>query len=170
MDHRTNGRRRKSQPPCRNPRCFPNVLDTCTLHNQEDSVIDDIIALSNREPDDGKISLLLPHSVIREIAHTNTPNYVKNRANQLIYTTEVSLTQSEQNIIDDITRELQGNALSEKHANDALHLFEAIKYGTRYFITYDKRIISKAPEIRHLKGMRIVIPKEFLEIYRSLES
>ncbi len=66
-----------------------NVLDR--TGKPEDAAVDKILKLA----EEGKITLLLPYSVQREIARSNTPADVKRRAGRLIFSMEVQLTPQE---------------------------------------------------------------------------
>ena len=68
--------------------------------------------------------------------------------------------------LEDLRKLLRGNAQSDKHDADAEHLFEASKYGGQFFITHDKRILSKSKAINALVGrIRIVTLEDFLRDY-----
>ncbi len=130
----------------------------------EDAVVDEILSLADNE----QLSVMLPHSVQREIQHPNTPQYVKQRAAGLLFTVPVQLTSGERDQHRKIREILQGNAKPGKHDSDAYHVVEASKYGG-YFITNDRRILDKAPEIDRILQIMIVTPSEFLHMYRRCE-
>jgi predicted nucleic acid-binding protein len=110
-------------------------------------------------------TLLLPHSVKAELAHPNTPPDVKQRAAQLVYSMRVTLTPGERAKHDQIRALIRGNAKSGQHDTDAYHLVESAKYG-RHFITNDKRLLKKAPEIWAILHLKVLTPTEFLAAYR----
>jgi predicted nucleic acid-binding protein len=58
-------------------------------------------------------------------------------------------------------------AQSERHANDAFHIVESAKNGGRHFITNDKRLLKKSPQIRSELLIRILTPSEFIADYFS---
>jgi hypothetical protein len=60
---------------------------------------------------------------------------------------------------------IQGNARSEKHADDAYHLVESAKNGGRHFFTYDTRLLKKAPEIWKALLIRVLTACEFVNDY-----
>lgn len=116
----------------------------------------------------GQISVVIPHSVVNEIGHPKTPHWVKAISNASIVTFPVSRTPPENARLEQIKTLLRGNALSAKHDADAEHLFEASKYGGRYFVTYDARILSKSKEINAIIGpIRIVTLDGLLADYDS---
>lgn len=57
---------------------------------------------------------------------------------------EINLNDIEKKRLRHLSQHFQGNASSNRHINDAHHVFESIKYGGGYFITEDKRIQEKA--------------------------
>jgi len=157
--------RKKWSPPPADPRYCSTVFDQNAFEgNQGDDliIVDGILDLAN-----GILSILLPYSIQDEIKHENTPKGVKQRAARLIYTNKVSVTPDERQRLDILRKLLRGNAQSDKHDADAFHIFEAAKYGARYFITYDKRILRKSDELYKLLNVRSVVPKEFLAIYNN---
>jgi len=61
---------------------------------------------------------------------------------------------------------IQGNAKLGQHAKDAFHLVESAKYGGRFFITNDERLLKKVDEIwKMLLPLRVLKPTDFLEAY-----
>lgn len=141
-----------------------NVLDH--VGGPEDAVVDRILALH----EEGKVSLLLPHSVKAEIEHPSTPAPVKQRALALVFTERVSLTPEETCRHRKVRNLVSGNAKPGKHDRDAYHVVESAKYGG-YFITRDERLIKKRAEIAKFLGQTfaIVTPTEFLEVYDRVE-
>ena len=61
---------------------------------------------------------------------------------------------------------MRGCAALGKHAADADHIFEALKYGGRYFVTHDKRLLKRKNEIAKITGAgpEIVTLQEFMRI------
>jgi predicted nucleic acid-binding protein len=155
---------RRIDPRLINSLIDANVLDR--VGGPEDTVVDQVLTLH----EDGKILLMLPHSVKAEIEHPNTPPEVKRRALALIYTKSVSLTPAEVERHQKVRKLVRGNARAGRHDRDAYHMVGAAKYGG-YFITRDERLIRKRSEIAGLlgQGFAIVTPTEFLEIYERLE-
>lgn len=101
------------------PRYFNNFIDAHVLDRtggSEDAVIDEILSLV----EEGKFTLLLPHSVKAETEHPNTPDDVKRRAAGLLFTEPVSLTAPEMELHAKVRTILQGNAKAGKHDRDAL--------------------------------------------------
>ena len=151
------------------PRYGNNFIDANVLDQtggDEDIAVDEILRLL----DDGSFTLLLPHSVKAEIEHPNTPAEVKRRAEKLIYSMPVQLTEQELQTHGEIRAMIQGNAKPGKHTNDAYHLVESAKYGGRHFITNDVRLLRKAPEIWDILQLKVLRPTEFLESYRRAKA
>jgi hypothetical protein len=110
----------------------------------------------------GEIKIV--HSVKKEIDFPNTPQSVKDEANQLIYTIEVQLNPEEEAELNDVQNIIVGDGSLEKREADCRHVFEAIKYG-RYFVTTDKGILNHSKEILdRFSTLFIVKPTEFLSI------
>lgn len=131
-------------------------LDTCAFDPKyfpEDNAAQSLWAQYEEE----KINLLLSHSNQREIDHPNTPAWVKSRALSMIYTFNVPLTREEVDLKRKLVILLRGNAQSDKHKDDAHHLFQASKHGG-YFITTDHRILNKHEEIYCLCTVQVLTP------------
>jgi hypothetical protein len=151
------------------PRYGNNHIDAHfldTVEGTEQEAVERILALYRQR----KFTLVLPYSVKAEIEHENTPEHVKTRARELIFTEPVELTQPELELVGRSRDLMRGNAAPGKHDADAFHVVEAAKYGDRHFITNDKRILSKKAEISELAGIDVVTPTEFLERYDSFDS
>ncbi len=114
-----------------------------------------------------KLTIEITHSVQKEIEHPNTPAWVKERARSMIFTIKVSLTHEERRMYQQILTILTGDGNAQKMLHDAVHIFEAQKYG-RYFITADKRLLKKRDEIRQLYSLAILTPNELLNIINDL--
>jgi hypothetical protein len=146
------------------PRFCNNFIDANVLDRKgtpDDQAVDSILKLAN----DGEITLLLPYSVKDELEHANTPVDVKRRAAGLIYSMRVQLTPQEKATHRRIRELVQGNAQSDQHAADAFHIVESQKNGGRHFITNDRRLLKKAPEIWQALPIRALTPREFLHDY-----
>ena len=105
------------------------------------------------------LNLVLAHSNQREVDHPNTPSWVRARANSMISTMSVTLTPNEQKRRDGIVVLLRGNSTSDKHLDDAHHIFEASKYGG-YFLTTDRRILKLSGQIHDLCTVQVMKPSE----------
>ncbi len=110
---------------------------------------------------EGTILLEIAHSVQKETEHPNTPAWVKEFAKTMIYTNEVGLTMQEIELLNKIKKILAGEGLIANIAEDAIHIFEAQKYGS-YFITTDRRLLNKKFEIKRLCSLVICKPSELL--------
>jgi hypothetical protein len=141
-----------------------NFIDANTLDRSgevADAAVERILAFV----EDGEFTLLLPYSVQAEIAHPNTPPDVKRLASRLIYSMRVRLTEQEKATHKRIRELIQGNARSDKHADDAFHIVESAKNGGRHFITNDGRLLKKAPEIWQALLIRVLTANEFIHDY-----
>lgn len=137
-----------------------------TGEQEEIAAVDEILRLRSNEED--AFTLILPYSVKAEIEHPNTPDDVKLTAAEFLYTQEVELTMPEWETHEKIRVLIQGNAKPGQHDKDAFHLVESHKYGGRYFITKDRRLLNKANEISvMLPNLMVVKPSAFLAAYRA---
>lgn len=142
------------------PLIVNNFIDSCAFdpkYEPEASASVEIFQLSEKEG----FGLQIAHSTQKEIEHPNTPGWVKTLAGGLIYSVNVQLTQNEKNLLNDIEAILAGSGKIENIKQDAWHIFEAGKYG-HYFITTDKRILSRADTLRERTGVNVLLPSEFL--------
>lgn len=115
-----------------------------------------------------EIPLAMPHSVKAEIDHPNTPAAVKQLASDLIFTYDTGMGNRAQ--LDVAKRIMRGNALSNVHDADATHLYDAIVWQAHYFVTTDRRIHKKAPELAEaFDGLWIVKPSELLHLIETHE-
>lgn len=149
------------------PRYGNNLIDANVFDRTggaEDEAVDEILRLHCA----GAFTLLLPRSVKTEIEHPNTPYEVKRKAALLIYSMPVQLTPSELARFDEIRALIQGHAKPGQHDKDAFHLFESAKYG-RHFITNDRRLLNKAPELWRILQLKVLKPSEFLASYLTNE-
>ncbi len=140
------------------PKYSQFFLDTCAFdpkYAPEDKSSTDIWKLYEAEI----LQLVLAHSNQREIDHPNTPAWVKAEAKSMIYTLPVSLTPEERRKRDSIVALLRGNATSDRHLDDAHHIFEASKYGS-YFLTTDRRILKLAASIYDTCSVQVMKPSE----------
>lgn len=147
------------------PRFGNNFSDANALDNTggpENAAMDKILRLY----EEGAFTLLLPHSVQKELTHPRTPTEVKRRAGGLVFSLEVELTGPELAKHDRVRELIRGNAASSQHDQDAFHLVESAKYG-RHFITNDGRLLKKAPDIWRVLQLKVVRPSEFLASYSA---
>ena len=138
------------------PKYSQFFLDTCAFdpkYTPEDCAANELWSRYEAE----KVSLLLAHSNQREIDHPNTPKWVKNKALSMVFTVEVQLNSEELSRLVKLEQLLRGNAQSERHKDDARHLFEASKYGG-YFVTTDHRILKMADEIFQQCRVQVLKP------------
>ena len=141
-----------------------NFLDSCAFDpaEPESEAANEIYKISLNSD----LGIMIAHSTQKEIEHPNTPRWVKDRANDAIYTLETSQTPSERVLYTKILDILAGDGMRENMAQDATHIFEAQKYGS-YFITTEGRLLKKAPILRKLCGVEVILPSEFLVLVRK---
>jgi predicted nucleic acid-binding protein len=132
-----------------------------------DALVDRLIEIKRA----GKIRVVVPAGVRREVEHPRTPDAVRDEILPEIFTIPTGLTGQEEALRRRIATALQGNARPGKHAADAYHLAEAAKYGG-YFITHDRRILDKLQELRAdlPPSLHVVTIERFLEVYDGYEA
>ncbi|WP_397598528.1 hypothetical protein [Sphingorhabdus sp.] len=144
------------------PRRANTLLDNNAFEHSDQNQVNRLLSLIA----EGRITLIVPHGVLSEIAHPNTPIQIKDMMSVQLFTEEVESCSTEEQQIARIDAVLQGNARKGRHSADAKHVFEAAKYGG-YFITHDTRIVRK--KRRELEAMHsnlsIVTLDEYLMIY-----
>lgn len=147
------------------PRRVNNYLDSCAFdpkYAPEDSAAQEIRSLWKDE----HIRLVLLHSIQKEVEHPNTPADVKREAGRMLYTMPTGLNVEEVARRQKIHAILTGNGKPENCAWDADHVFEAGKYGG-YFITTDRRILTKREELRNVTAVVILTPSKWLKVFRQ---
>ncbi|HRL77662.1 MAG TPA: hypothetical protein PLC86_18385 [Candidatus Accumulibacter phosphatis] len=147
------------------PLLVNNFIDSCAFdpkYEPETSASNEIFMLSEEQ----HFTLLIAHSTQKEIDHPNTPAWVKTQAAQLVYSIDMRLTSNENQLLRDVEMTIAGNGKIENIAQDAQHVFEAQKCGG-YFVTTDKRILSRAADLEKLCGLSILLPGEFLVLVRQ---
>lgn len=148
-----------------NPFSTNNFIDSCAFdpkYAPEDAASTEIFRLHREH----NLGLEIAHSTLKEAEHPNTPAWVRTEAQELVYTIPTTLTPNEVNYLHRIQTILTGNGKAEKMLQDAMHVFEAQKYGS-YFITTDSRILKKADELRREVFVVILKPSEFLTLARE---
>jgi hypothetical protein len=151
------------------PRSCPIAIDANAL-DRDGSNRDDLVDRLLKLWQDGKINLIVPKEVRKEIQNPRTPGRVQAAMASMNFTMPVGLNSDEQRRKYLITQELQGNAQPGKHAADADHLFEATKY-CGYFITHDQRLLDKASKLRSLlpPSLTVVTLAEFLDLFDAYD-
>jgi ribosomal protein S8 len=149
-----------------NPFYHPVYFDSCAFDGGDESERQaSIEARELFEENGGNINIV--HSVMKEIEYPNTPQWVKDIANNSIFTIEVQLTSQEDAELKVVETIIVGNGNLEKRKSDCRHIFEAQKYG-RYFVTTDNGILKHGNAIKKkFSTLSIVKPSEFLEIVKQ---
>ena len=106
-------------------------------------------------------SVIVAHSVQKEVDHPNTPADVKTLAQSQIYTKATGdvpdLTKRKQQV----RLLIQGNAKPGKHDGDAEHIFELHKFGGGYFITTDDRLLSLSEKLFDQFSVTTIKPSDY---------
>jgi hypothetical protein len=154
-------------PP--NPKISNIFLDSCAFDPKYSPEDQAAIKINQLEERGELMGLKIAHSNQKEIEHPNTPERVKRKAENLIYSIQTALTPNEIQQKSLILKILAGDGNPQKMADDAEHVFEASKY-SGYFITTDKRILNKKDELENICSAIIVKPSEFLKILAMYEN
>jgi hypothetical protein len=148
-----------------------NVAVDANAVDKHGTARDALVDRFNHLKNAGKIRVVVPAGVRREVEHPHTPQNVKKAILPEIFTIPTGLNSAEQRLRRRIELALQGNARPGKHAADACHLAEAAKYGG-YFITEERRILEKSNGLDDLlpPSLRVVTLEHFLEIFDDYEA
>lgn len=114
----------------------------------------------------GAIAVLVAEGVRAELLHPETPPAL--HALALAHPAPARATLTHQQKLDRIRVRaiLRGDAPSEKHEADALHLSEAAEAGCAFFITHDRRILRRRGDLRSvLPDLAIVTLERFMAQY-----
>jgi hypothetical protein len=95
----------------------------------------------------GALNVVVAGGVRGEVQHPKTPDHVKDGVLPRIFNLRPGLNPAQQSDRRRVAAILQGNAKPETHAADASHPSEAAETGRGYFITHDKRILSRRGEL-----------------------
>jgi len=150
------------------PRIVNIFLDSCAFdpkYTPENTAAQELLGRAKK----GALLLQIAHSTQKEIAHPNTPAWVKQEASSFIHTIETSLSESEGKLRARILNILAGYGNPNNVTEDAHHVFEAAKYGS-YFVTTDQRILQKRSELCLACEIHIVKPSELLAILQTYEN
>jgi hypothetical protein len=98
------------------------------------------------------IQLTLSGTVYRQTQHPKTPLGVQEVMRTQIFTLPTGLTADEQDRYRRVVAVMRGNSLTDQHDADAAILFEAGKYGCRYLITEDKRMLRNKMKLEEILG------------------
>ncbi|MEA3351423.1 MAG: type II toxin-antitoxin system VapC family toxin [Chloroflexota bacterium] len=111
-----------------------------------------------------QIQFSIPEAVLEETSRA--PDRVRKIAHAQIYDYDLFTTQDEQRELSEVKIMLFKtiDGISQGNVNDARNLLCAKKYGSTYFVTFDKKhILSKRVEIKSKLGFEVVTPRECLE-------
>jgi len=139
------------------------ALDSCSF-DASDPVEEKACAQILKLVEDRVVIPTIPHSVMKEIDHPNTPVWKKKKAGEMVFTYDLGLNPEQKSRLESLKKIIAGKGKSEKFESDALHILIA-EDSQEYFITADNRLIAKRKEIESfLPGVRICKPSEFIKI------
>lgn len=133
----------------------------------KDALVDQFDALVTKEV----LNVVVAGGVRGEVEHPHTPAQVQDAVLPRIFNLRPGLNASQQTERQKVLAIVKGNARPEAHAADASHLSEAAETGCAYFITHDRRILSKRHKLAPvLTLLSIVTLDEFFEIFDCHEA
>ncbi len=150
------------------PRVWPDPRDKPILVDAH--FLDEHIELGERAAvdrlieyhDAGEISLIVPHTVWAEWDHPNTPEFVRRRRSDFIYTLDTDSVANAYGLI----MLMRGNALPGKHEADGRHLTVAAMW-SGYFTTLDRRMLNRRDTILEY-GVIVATPSELVSRLEGL--
>jgi hypothetical protein len=151
------------------PRKCNIALDSNTLDRGclDDVLIDRFEGLAKS----GELNVVVAGGVRAEVQHPHTPSSVKHAVLPKIFNLRPGLNTQQHVERLQVAVIIQGNAKPGAHAADASHVSEAAETGCAYFITHDKRILSKRGELSAVlpPTLQIVTLLEFFTILDEYE-
>lgn len=118
-----------------------NVLDK--NGTERDQLLDRFVSLI----ESASICVIVTNSVKQEILNAQTPESIKN-AYLALANTDSALSKEYDEKYHSVSAVISGKSLRYKHETDAVIICEAAKQACHYFITEDRRILSKDLELR----------------------
>jgi hypothetical protein len=150
------------------PRKCNIALDANALDRDgtaRDALVDRMTALiATRE-----LNIVMAGGVRAEIQHPNTPLHVQQTVLPHVFNLRAGLNSGQSAERTRVANVLRGNAGAARHAADASHLSEAAETGCAFFVTEDKRILSKRAELYAALPPTLMIATltEFLAAYEA---
>jgi hypothetical protein len=145
---------------------YANIfIDSCAFdpkYEPESSAAEEIFRLREEE----EISIVIAHSTMKEMEHSNAPAHVRRAALSQIVTCETNLQSHERLKKQEIWNLLTGNGKPGKMEQDATHVFDAHRHGG-YFVTTDERILKLRDQLHNICNAHIVRPSEFLLLLKA---
>lgn len=148
-----------------NPEICNIALDANALDrggSTRDALVDRFVELKQS----GVLRVVIPGGVRTEVSHPSTPGHVQKEVLPEIFNLRPSLNSAQRASRRRVEALLRGNAQPGTHSADASHVSEASETGCSYFITEDRRILSKRDDLRQeVPSLLIVTLEEFFDIY-----
>lgn len=148
---------------------FPKIFfDSCAFNPPQETEKTAMDELEKIITDTEDITIEIPYSVKKELS--KAPKWIQKKIALSIYTLPQNLTDEEKKTQHGIQFLLFGaqQNLNQNQINDTIHIFEAQKYGCRFFVTLDKKhILSKGINIEKRFSLRPITPSECLKIVKK---
>ena len=108
-----------------------------------------------------KVQCLLPYSAREEASRPNCPPAVRNAVSRFLFTLDVGpLTAPERTDARAFFAAQLRNAMPANILSDLFHVWKAAKYGGHFFVSGDRRLLSRADAIHKCKGIWVVSKEE----------
>jgi hypothetical protein len=116
------------------------------------------------------VQCLLPHSVCTEASRPESPAGVRAAVSRFLYSLRVSLTQPERADMQRFVAAHRGDTSPQNIDDDLSHVWETAKYGGRFFVTTDRRLLKRADAVFAYKGVMLVTPERAAELHSVMIS
>ncbi len=114
------------------------------------------------------VQCLLPYSILAEATRSGVPAPIRAATSRFLYTIMAPLTVPERADIGAFLATNRRQSLVRNIAADLSHVWEAAKYGGRFFITQDRRLTKRADAIYRHKGLWLVTPSEAAALHAAM--
>jgi hypothetical protein len=153
-----------------NPRICNISLDANALDRDGSSRDPLVDRLSDLIAND-TLNIVMTAGVRAEVGHPRTPAQVQGAVMPRIFNMRAGLNSNQTRDRQQVADILRGNALAETHAADASHVSEAAETGCAYFLTEDRRILAKRPQLYTVLPASLMIATlaEFFTIFEATE-
>lgn len=114
------------------------------------------------------VQCLLPYSVLAEATRPGVPAPIRSATARFLYTIMAPLTVPERADAAAFLATNQRQSLARNITADLTHVWEAAKYGGRFFITLDRRLTKRADAIYRHKGLWLMTPAEAAALHAAM--
>jgi hypothetical protein len=116
------------------------------------------------------VQCLLPHSVCTEASRRESPPSVRAAVSRFLYSLSVPLTQPERADMQKFVAAHRGDTSPQNIDDDLSHVWETAKYGGRFFVTSDRRLLRRTDAVFAYNGVMLVTPERVAELHGVMVS